>query len=101
MTDSFRRIESEMRNKAIDLDRKWALFHAIHTTADFAMEDLLYTDKGVVERLHEEIAAGKIRTIVTDVTMAAAGIRKGALQRLGGGGKWSPSDERGGRKGAV
>lgn len=59
MTDSFRRIESEMRNKAIDLDRKWALFHAIHTTADFAMEDLLYTDKGVVERLHEEIAAGR------------------------------------------
>lgn len=94
MTDSFRRIESEMRNKAIDLDRKWALFHAIHTTADFAMEDLLYTDKGVVERLHEEIAAGKIRTIVTDVTMAAAGIRKGALQRLGVEVKCYLSDER-------
>src|SRR3712207_8244055 len=58
------------------------------------MEDLLYTDKGVVERLHEEIAAGKIRTIVTDVTMAAAGIRKGALQRLGVEVKCYLSDER-------
>ena len=33
--------------------------------------------------LYREIEAGKIKTIITDVTMAASGIRKGALQRLG------------------
>ena len=28
MMNSFRKIEEEMQNKEIDLDRKWALFHA-------------------------------------------------------------------------
>ena len=31
----------------------------------------------------ENSAGGEVRTIITDVTMAASGIRKGALQRLG------------------
>lgn len=66
----------------IDLDRKWALFHAIHTTADFEMEKLVYGYE-VVKNLYEQIASGRIKTIITDVTMVAAGIRKGALQRLG------------------
>ena len=35
MIESFRTIESELRNKDISLDHKWALLHAIHTTADF------------------------------------------------------------------
>ncbi len=83
MIRSFRTIEKELRHPAIPLDKKWALLHAIHTTADFEMEHLLYTDAGAVAALHEACRAGKIRTIVTDVTMAAAGIRKGALQRLG------------------
>ena len=83
MMNSFRKIEEEMQNKEIDLDRKWALFHAIHTTADFEMEKLVYTDKEVVKNLYEQIASGRIKTIITDVTMVAAGIRKGALQRLG------------------
>ena len=83
MIHSFRNIEAEMQDKDIDPDRKWALFHAIHTTADFGMEKLIYTDKDVVKNLHEQVIAGKIKTIVTDVTMVAAGIRKGALQRLG------------------
>lgn len=83
MINSFRTIEKEMRNPDVDLDRKWALLHVIHTSADFEMENLLYTDKGVVEKLHNDIKGGKIKTIITDVTMAAAGIRKGALERLG------------------
>ena len=53
-----------------------------------------YTDKGVVGKLHEEIVAGNIKTIVTDVTMVASGIRKGALQRLGVEVKCYLSDER-------
>ena len=62
---------------------KWALLHAIHTTADFDMENILLVDDGAVEKLYAGFAERWIKTIVTDVTMAAAGIRKGALQRLG------------------
>ena len=36
-----------------------------------------------METLHAALHDGKTRTIVTDVTMAASGIRKGALERLG------------------
>lgn len=83
MIRSFRTIEKELKNKEMALDHKWALLHAIHTTADFDMEHLLHTDKGAVASLYQSIEAGKVKTIVTDVTMAASGIRKGALQRLG------------------
>ena len=55
MIQSFRTIESELKNKNIPLDHKWALLHAIHTTADFEMEKLLYTDKGAVEKLYQKI----------------------------------------------
>lgn len=94
MIQSFRTIESELKNKNISLDHKWALLHAIHTTADFDMENLLYTDEGAVEKLYLKIAEGKLKTIVTDVTMAASGIRKGALQRLGVEVKCYLADER-------
>lgn len=83
MIRSFRTIESELKNKDIPLDKKWALLHAIHTTADFDMEDILYTDEGAVKTIYEKFAQGKVKTIITDVTMAASGIRKGALERLG------------------
>ena len=48
MIRSFRTIEKELKNKHIPLDHKWALLHAIHTTADFEMEYLLHTDEGAV-----------------------------------------------------
>ena len=83
MIRSFRTIERELKNPNIPLDHKWALLHAIHTTADFDMENLLTTDEGAVASLYQAVETGKIKTIVTDVTMAASGIRKGALQRLG------------------
>lgn len=83
MINSFRTIEKELKNKDIPLDRKWALLHAIHTTADFDMENLLRTDPQAVEILHRQLSEGKVRTLVTDVTMAASGIRKGALERMG------------------
>ena len=83
MIESFRTIEKELRNPDIPLGRKWALLHAIHTTADFDMENILQVDDGAVETLYAGFAGGRIKTIVTDVTMAASGIRKGALQRLG------------------
>ena len=83
MIESFRTIEKELRNPDIPLGKKWALLHAIHTTADFDMEHILSVDEEAVETLYAGFAEGRIGTIVTDVTMAAAGIRKGALQRLG------------------
>jgi len=83
MIESFRTIERELRHPEIPLGRKWALLHAIHTTADFDMENILRVDDGAMETLYAGFVEGRIRTIVTDVTMAAAGIRKGALQRLG------------------
>ena len=83
MMESFRTIESELRNKDIPLGHKWALLHAIHTTADFDMERILYTDGHAVETLYNKVKDGSLKTIVTDVTMVTSGIRKGALQRLG------------------
>ncbi|MDY3119782.1 precorrin-3B C(17)-methyltransferase [Porphyromonas somerae] len=83
MIESFRTIESQLKNPNIPLDHKWALLHAIHTTADFEMEQIFYSDPDAVKRLHEACVSGKIKTIITDVTMVTSGIRKGALQRLG------------------
>ncbi|MBQ8712140.1 MAG: precorrin-3B C(17)-methyltransferase [Prevotella sp.] len=83
MIESFRTIASELRRQDYPLDHKWALLHAIHTTADFDMENILYTDDGAVETLYNKVKDGTLKTIVTDVTMVTSGIRKGALQRLG------------------
>ncbi len=83
MIESFRTIASEMKNPHVPLDHKWALIHTIHTTADFDMENIFYTDDKAVERLYEGVRSGAIKTIITDVTMVASGVRKGALERLG------------------
>lgn len=83
MMNSFRTIAQELQHPNLPLGKKWALLHAIHTTADFEMERWLHVDEGAVETLYRACAEGRIRHIITDVTMAAAGIRKGALQRLG------------------
>ena len=82
MIESFRTILGELKGDYA-LDHQWALLHAIHTTADFDMENILYTDPGAVEILYNKVKNGTLKTIVTDVTMVTSGIRKGALQRLG------------------
>lgn len=83
MIKSFRTIDSELKRQDFPLDHKWALLHAIHTTADFQMEDILYTDTDAVKTLFEKIRRGELKYIVSDVTMVVSGIRKGALERLG------------------
>ena len=83
MMESFRTISRELMRQDYPLGHKWALLHAIHTTADFDMEDILHTDDGAVETLYNKVKDGTLKTIVTDVTMVASGIRKGALGRLG------------------
>jgi precorrin isomerase len=94
MIESFRTIDGELRRKDYPLDHKWALLHAIHTTADFDMENILYTDDGAVENIYNKVKDGTLKTIVTDVTMVTSGIRKGALERLGVEAKCYLSDPR-------
>ena len=94
MIESFRTIRSELRKQDYPLDHLWALLHAIHTTADFDMQRILYTDEGAVETLYNKVKDGTLKTIVTDVTMVTSGIRKGALQRLGVEAKCYLSDPR-------
>ena len=83
MIESFKTIEKELRDPEIPIGVKWPLLHAIHTTADFEMQNILTVDKDAVEKIYEKFASGKVKYIITDVTMASAGIRKGALERLG------------------
>ena len=83
MMESFRTIKSELKRQDYPLGHLWALLHAIHTTADFDMEDILHTDPEAVETLYEKVKNGTLNTIITDVTMAQSGIRKAALARLG------------------
>ncbi|MDY6205777.1 MAG: precorrin-3B C(17)-methyltransferase [Prevotella sp.] len=83
MIESFRTIEKELNRQDYSLGHKWALLHAIHTTADFDMENILHTDEKAVETLYQKVAEGTLKTIITDVTMVKSGIRKGALERLG------------------
>jgi precorrin-3B C17-methyltransferase len=94
MMESFRTIEGELKRKDYPLDHKWALLHAIHTTADFDMENILRTDEGAVATLYNKVKDGTLKTIVTDVTMVTSGIRKGALTRLGIDAKCYLSDPR-------
>ena len=83
MMNSFRTILSEMQYPDVPKWRLWPLLHAIHTTVDFSMEQILWMDERATEILYEKVKDGSLKHIVTDVTMAASGIRKGALERLG------------------
>ena len=83
MMESFRTIASELQKPDIPLWRKWPLLHAIHTTADFSMEDILYTDEEAVPRIYQAMTSMEKPCVITDVTMAASGIRKVACERLG------------------
>lgn len=83
MSESFHTILSEMKHPDVPRWRLWPLLHAIHTTVDFDMERCLWMDDRATEILYAKVADGSLRHIVTDVTMAASGIRKGALDRLG------------------
>lgn len=83
MNESFRTILSEMQHPDVPRWRLWPLLHTIHTTVDFGMEECLWMDERATEIIYNKVASGSLRHIVTDVSMAAAGIRKGALERLG------------------
>ncbi len=83
MIRSFLTIRKELNNPDIPLWKLWPMLHAIHTTADFDMEKRLWMDDEATATLFRKVKDGNIKAIVTDVSMVASGIRKGALQRLG------------------
>ncbi len=83
MIRSFLTIRKELNNPNIPLWKLWPMLHAIHTTADFDMEKHLWMDDEATVTLFRKVKDGNIKAIVTDVSMVASGIRKGALQRLG------------------
>lgn len=83
MIKSFRTIRNELKNRDIPTWKLWPMLHAIHTTADFDMENLLWMDDNATANIYNKVKDGQLKTIVTDVSMVAAGIRKGALERLG------------------
>jgi len=83
MIKSFQTIRKELKNPDIPIWKMWPMLHAIHTTADFDMENLVWMDDEATAKLYKKVKNGELKTIVTDVTMAASGIRKGAIERLG------------------
>lgn len=82
MSGSFRAIARLMKPDSRPADERWAVMHAIHTTADFEMQELFHASPGAIQRWHEALTAGGA-TIVTDVTMVQSGLRKAALERYG------------------
>jgi len=92
MIRSFRTIESKLSSTHYPLDHKWALIHTIHTTADFEMEQLFQTSTCAIASWHQFLKNGG--TVITDVSMVAAGIRKATCQKYGVEVKTYLNDER-------
>lgn len=82
MIKSFKTIQGKLKNPNIPLDKKWALIHCIHTTADFDMENIFWADDRAITHWHQILHSDNPPTIITDVSMALSGIRKAALKRL-------------------
>ena len=77
-------IEQELREKGREIpeDKKHVILRVIHTTADFEYLDTLKFSDGVLETASAAIRRGA--RIVTDTTMAMAGINKRKLASFGG-----------------
>ncbi len=83
MRESFATIMRELGDVDMPLPRLWTLLHVIHATADFDMARLLWMNDGAAPAMRDALLSSERPTIVTDVSMVASGIRKGALARLG------------------
>jgi len=79
---SFAIITELLGDRMLDPDNEAVIKRVIHTTADFDYADSLYFSPGAVQKAVRELRAGA--DIVCDTNMAAAGINKGVLQKLGG-----------------
>ncbi len=79
---SFAIIRESLSRTGLSDGQMQVLLRVIHTTADFDYEKNLVFTEGAVETAKELLARGT--DIVTDTAMAAAGIHKRSLTRLGG-----------------
>lgn len=79
---SFDIITREIGERSLLPGYEAVIKRAIHTTADFDYLDTIVVSGDLKERIRAALADGLI--IVTDTTMAMAGINKPALHQLGG-----------------
>ena len=79
---SFEIIAEELGDRKIDPEYDLLVRRVIHATADFDYYDNLTFSEHAMKKLMEAIAGGA--DIVTDTTMAQAGINKRALAKFGG-----------------
>lgn len=80
--NSFAIIARELGERKLDPEYDLLIRRVIHTTADFEYCDTLTFSSHAVEQMKKAIRAGS--HIVTDTTMAMAGINKKTLARFGG-----------------
>lgn len=73
-------IRSEL-GRSLPEETESIVMRVIHATADFSFADSLRFTPGVVEEMRGLLRSGA--SVVTDTTMALAGISKGALSRTG------------------
>ena len=79
---SFEIIAEELGDRRIDPENDLVVRRVIHTTADFDYYDNLTFSEHAMVKLMDTLRAGA--DVVTDTTMAQAGINKLMLQRFGG-----------------
>lgn len=79
---SFEIITEILGDKKLDAENEAVIKRAIHTSADFDYAENLYFTKDIVKKLVEAVKNGC--DIVTDTSMAKAGINKKALKNFGG-----------------
>jgi len=77
-------IESEMPEGDWTDGERAVVKRCIHTSADFEYAQNLWFSPGAVEQALAVLGSGQGFTIVTDTNMAAAGVNKAALAKLGG-----------------
>ena len=77
-TKSFEIISEILGDKVLDPRYEAVIKRCIHTSADFEYADSMYFSDGVIEKLQDAIKNGAY--IVTDTTMARAGINKNGLK---------------------
>lgn len=83
MNESFRKILDEADMEGKPLDHIWVALHCIHTTADFAINEVIELRNNVMEDLHGKLYGGNPPAIITDVSMVTRGIRRVIAEKLG------------------
>ncbi|WP_025663078.1 precorrin-3B C(17)-methyltransferase [Aquimarina megaterium] len=78
---SFKEILDDIPSNTLANDTLWAAIRCIHTSGDFEYINYLETSKHAIATWHDYLKNGG--TIVTDVTMVAAGITKAYTAKYG------------------